>query len=147
MTVPYNHEWKETLVRVKTDGDRDIFVLPPEYHGGGGQTLAYRTYGRDLLDRLHGYGFSVGYLDLEVPKHGITRQALFIGRKGNYIDISKFHVVQADKRTNGVKLVPLTLFRWYVIVKCNAFSVRRYWRELVQKIANSIGTSHKKGEQ
>ncbi|HLX12452.1 MAG TPA: class I SAM-dependent methyltransferase, partial [Bacteroidota bacterium] len=67
LTVPYHHEWPQTEIRVKIEGDKEIHLLPPEYHGGGGQTLAYRTYGRDLMTRLRSFGYSVGYLDLEAP--------------------------------------------------------------------------------
>lgn len=145
MTVPYNHEWPKTLVRVRTEGDVDIFVLPPEYHGGGGQTLAYRSYGRDLLDRLHGYGFSVGYLDLEVPKHAITRQAVVLGKKGSYIDIGKFHVVREDGTDRSpLKVSPLLLFRLFVILKYNLFSFRHFTTELVRKFTDSFRASGKK---
>ncbi|MGA2624616.1 MAG: class I SAM-dependent methyltransferase [Bacteroidota bacterium] len=139
MTVPYNHEWERTLIRVQTKGDADIFVLPPEYHGGGGQTLAYRTYGRDLLDRLHGHGFSVGYLDLEVGKHQITRQPVFIGVKAGYIDVGKFHVRGEDEGLHSpLKVSPLIPLRLFVTFKYNLLSVRHFASEFVRRLTDTF---------
>ena len=148
MTVPYNHEWEKTLVRVKTEGDADIFLLPPEYHGGGGQTLAYRTYGRDLPDRLHAQGFSVGYLDLEVPKHRIVRQAVFIGTKGSSIDVGKFHIVnEEDAEGSPLKVSPLVLFRLFVVAKYNLVSVRHFASEVVRKFTDRFQKPSKRSKK
>lgn len=139
MTVPYNHDWNKTLLRVKTEGDADIFLLPPEYHGGGGQTLAYRTYGRDLLERLHGYGFTVGFLDLEVPKHNITRQVVFLGAKSSYINVGKFHGQrEADEEHSPAKASPLLLFRLFVLLKYNLLSVRHFMLEIIRRFTDTF---------
>lgn len=144
MTVPYQHDWAETLVRVKTEGERDVFVLPSEYHGGGGQTLAYRTYGRDLLDRLRHHGFSIGYLELEVSKYQIDRQAVFVGVRGSYIDLSKFHIQEADERSQvGTRASPLILFRLFVMIKYNLFSVRHFASEVRRKFSDIFRRSSK----
>lgn len=143
MTVPYNHNWEETLVRVNTAGERDIFVLPPEYHGGGGQTLTYRIYGRDLLHRLHGYGFTVAYFDLEIPKYGIVRQAVLVASKGCYVNISEIHAAHAENGKIGGKSIPLALFRLFVIFKYNALSVPHLFREFARKLSDSFAKLRK----
>jgi SAM-dependent methyltransferase len=138
MTVPYDHEWEETLVRVKPEGDKDIFLLPPEYHGGGGQTLTYRKYGRDLLKRLQQHGFSVGYIDIEVPRFCIPRQFVFIGVKSSAIDLGKFYsVVDTGGSEHGPKASPLILFRLFVTLKYNMLSVRHFVPEFIRKIKSS----------
>lgn len=140
MTVPYHHDWEKTLIRVKPEGDKDIFLLPPEYHGGGGQTLAYRTYGRDLLERLKDQGYSVGCLELEVPAYAIGRQFVFIGVKSNYIDLSKFHPEITEQETQSpVRASPLLLFRLFVILKYNTLSLRHFASEVIRKVKEKFG--------
>lgn len=139
MTVPYNHEWEETLVRVKTEGDKDIFLLPPEYHGGGGQTLAYRTYGRDLLKRLRKHGFSVGYIDIEAPHFCIVRQFVFVGVKSAAIDLGKFYFALDDVgKGKALKASPLILFRLFVMLKYNMFSLRHFASEVIRKLKDKF---------
>lgn len=57
-TVPCNFD-QTTIVRVDTSGEKDIHLLPPEYHGDKirGQILAYRTFGIDIFDLLTSIGF------------------------------------------------------------------------------------------
>jgi SAM-dependent methyltransferase len=78
LQVPYTPA-RNTLVRVKLEADREVFLMPPEYHGG--KTLVYRTYGKDLLENLKGIGFAVKYIGAEIPEHAINLQPLFICRK------------------------------------------------------------------
>jgi len=85
LQVPYVHERPDTLVRVKPEGDKDIFILPPEYHASN--TLVYRVYGRDLLHKLRSLGFTVGYLDAQIPVHAISRQSIIICVKAPYVDL------------------------------------------------------------
>ena len=139
LTVPYNHDWEETLIRVRVEGDKDIHLLPPEYHGGGGQTLAYRTYGRDLLKRLNEYGFSVGYLDLEVSNHGIGRQSVIVGFKSSYIDLTKFHQLQkVDGMRSTFEVSPLLPFRIFLIIKYNLFSLKHFLSEIVRRLTDTF---------
>jgi len=84
MTVPFSYELDKTMIRVKPEGDKDIFLLPPEYHAD--HTLVYRIYGRDLFDKLTQHGFHVCYLHAQIKKYGISKQEVFICRKGNYVD-------------------------------------------------------------
>ena len=135
MTVPYNHDWEKTLVRVRTEGEKDIFLLPAEYHGGGGQTLAYRTYGRDLLERLRQHGFSVGCLELEIPQYAIVRQFLFVGVKSSYLDLSKFHSETIDENAYAtIRASPLILFRTFLFVKYNMLSFFHFGSEVLRKL-------------
>lgn len=139
LTVPYHHEWEKTEIRVKPEGDRDVFLLPPEYHGGGGQTLSYRTYGRDLLQRLDDYGFSVGCLELEVPRFAIGRQFVFVGVKSSYIDLGRFHASSVDEAiVSRLRASPLWLFRLFVTLKYNTFSIRHFVSEVVRKITEKF---------
>ena len=139
LTVPYNHDWEQTLVRVRVEGDKDVHLLPPEYHGGGGQTLAYRAYGRDLLKRLSEYGFSVGYLDLEVSNNGIGRQPVILGFKSCYIDLTKFHQLkEIDGMHSTFKVSPLLLFRIFLIIKYNFSSLQHFFSEIVRRLTDTF---------
>lgn len=79
MTVPFGYEQKETLIRVRPDGDKDIFLLPPEYHAEN--TLVYRVYGNDLFQKLNSFGFSVCYLHIQISQYVISKQEIFLCRK------------------------------------------------------------------
>ncbi len=135
LTVPYDREREKTLVRVKTEGDKDIFLLPPEYHGGGGQTLAYRTYGRDLLDRMRECGFSVGCLELEVQRHAIVRQFVFIGARSSYLDLTRFHSESINESVyRKMQASPLVAFRAFTFVKYNLLSLFHFGSEIGRKV-------------
>ena len=82
LTVPYDHERAQTIQRVDTSGPADVHLLPPQYHGGGGHTLAYREYGRDLSNLMSSAGFFVQREVVERPDFGITPQTVFVARKG-----------------------------------------------------------------
>lgn len=81
LTVPYDHERAQTIQRVDTSGPADVHLLPPQYHGGGGHTLAYREYGRDLSDLVRAAGFFVERVVVDRPELGITPQSVFVARK------------------------------------------------------------------
>jgi SAM-dependent methyltransferase len=126
LTVPYNHDQPATIQRVDTAGKTDVHLLEPEYHGGGGQTLAYRNYGRDLLSLIRGAGFSVARLDLEVPAEGITPQTVIVGAKADFVDF---------RRRDGSTLVRgavgfLLPYRLYLLVKFSLKGIGRYLWEV-----------------
>jgi SAM-dependent methyltransferase len=126
MTVPYNHDQPATIRRVDTSGETDVHLLEPEYHGGGGQTLAYRNYGRDLLAMIHRVGFSVAHLDLDVAAEGITRQSVIVATKADYIDL---------RGGEGSSLVHggigfLLPYRLYLLMKFSIKGFGRYLWEL-----------------
>lgn len=89
-TVPHNRAWDKTLTRVQVidpdDSSKDVHLLEPEYHGDtnsdeGGGVLAYRTYGRDIEDRLAELGFQVEYFREDVSETGILNTELYYCRK------------------------------------------------------------------
>lgn len=123
-TVPYQHDRPETLARVAQDGR---FLESPEYHGGGGESLAYRTYGRDLLERLHRLGFAVAYWRLDLPEHGIAGQDVFLCAKGSYLELH-------GAGTSPAGPMPLMPFRLWVIAKYNLRAIRQIWREILARI-------------
>lgn len=138
MTVPYNHDWESTQIRVKVEGEKDIHVLPPEYHGGGGHTLAYRTFGRDVMDRLRMYGFTVGCLELSVPEFGIVPQFVFVCVKGGYIELKHFLAAPVTVQvTRSLKASPLFLFRLFLTFKYNLFSLGHFLGEIRRKTKNA----------
>ena len=49
-------------------------------------TLVYRIYGRDLMDRLRDYGFSVTRLHMTIPEYGISEQDTFLAREASYCE-------------------------------------------------------------
>jgi SAM-dependent methyltransferase len=115
LTVPYDHERPQTIVRVDTSGPTDVHVLEPEYHGGGGLTLAYRNYGRDLLDLLGRAGYSVCHLDLEVRQEGITRQPVFVAAKAPAAGLA----VRAQYPGPASALGPVLPLRLFTLLKYN----------------------------
>lgn len=57
-TIPY-HKDAKTVRRVLSEGERDIHVLPKEYHGDGVRDgLVYTDFGSDLPGYLDAAGFS-----------------------------------------------------------------------------------------
>ena len=83
LQAPYGHSIK-TRILVQPDGDKDVFLEPPQYHAE--ETLVYRIYGHDLLERLHNYGFSVCRLHMALPEFGVCAQDTFVMRKGPYLE-------------------------------------------------------------
>jgi SAM-dependent methyltransferase len=123
-TVPYEPQ-AETLVRVRVDGDADVELMEPEYHGSGGRSLAYRTYGRDLPDRLRAVGFSVGLWEVDAPHHAIAGQLVFICTKGSYVNLGRLHRTESHLRPSGLQATPLIPFRLWVLLKANLDALRQ----------------------
>jgi SAM-dependent methyltransferase len=84
-TVPYIEDRSRTVRLVDTSPARDIFLEPPHYHGDPltGNILAYRIYGRDLIQQLEGVGFEVRFLWTELSSEGIFSGDCFIATKPN----------------------------------------------------------------
>ena len=57
--VPYLEDAAHDIQLVDTTTDQDVFLCPPHYHGDplSGGVLAYRVFGRDLVDKLRLNGF------------------------------------------------------------------------------------------
>jgi SAM-dependent methyltransferase len=81
LQAPYGHV-PQTHILVRPEGEKDVFLEPPQYHAEN--TLVYRIYGKDLMDRLRDYGFSVARLHMTIPEYGISEQDTFLARKGSY---------------------------------------------------------------
>ena len=129
MTVPYDHDRPETIVRVDTSGKEDVHLMEPEYHGGGGHTLTYRNYGRDLLALLHRIGYAVGHISLYVPAFAITRQSVIIARKGEFVELFDGALDKAHQRHIGF-LLP---YRLFLLFKFNIKGLIHYWKEVMRK--------------
>lgn len=81
-TVPSNRD-SETVTRVRvidpSDASKDQFLAEKEFHADtlGGQSLAYRIYGKDLDQKLIDLGFNVDYEYQNIEKLGILETELF----------------------------------------------------------------------
>ena len=111
LTVPYDHDRAQTIQRVDTSGPKDVHLLAPQYHGGGGHTLAYREYGRDLVDAMSAAGFFVERVAVDVPEFGITPQSVFVGRKGETVALNRARYLREG--STG----PMMFFRLFVALK------------------------------
>jgi len=128
LTVPYDHNQAKTIQRVDTSGEKDIDILEPEYHGGGGHTLTYRNYGRDLLTLLRRIGYAVGYFELEIPACGITRQSVIVCRKGDYVEMMEKAVDSSVPRPGRTRLGTLVPYRMFLLFKYNLKGFLYFWR-------------------
>jgi len=79
LQAPYIHTMEKTHILVEPRGDEDAYLEPPQYHAG--HTLVYRIYGRDLLARLEGHGFSTEHSQTEIAQHRISLQDVFVATK------------------------------------------------------------------
>jgi SAM-dependent methyltransferase len=65
-TVPLG-DAEATVERAESQGGRIVHLLPPEYHGdrirGRDRVLAFRNYGRDIVERLRTAGFAHARID------------------------------------------------------------------------------------
>jgi SAM-dependent methyltransferase len=141
LTVPYNHQLEKTNIFVKINGDRDVFLVPPRYHGGGGNTLAYREYGRDLLGLLNSIGFAVGYIEPALPFFQIYKSKMMICQKSPYLDLGSIY---SSENASGRVFRPLGclwLFRLFILVKYNLKSFSHFFHESRRKITGWIFTS------
>ena len=111
LTVPYDHDRAQTIQRVDTSGATDVHLLPAQYHGGGGHTLAYREFGRDLSDTMSSAGFYVERVAVDVPEFGITPQSVFVGRKGEPVALHRARSLREG--STG----PMIFFRLFVACK------------------------------
>jgi SAM-dependent methyltransferase len=82
-TVPYDEDRAGTRRLVDTSSAEDVFLEPPHYHGDpiSGKILAYRIYGRDLIERLEEAGFEARFEKSELAAEGIFGGDCFIAIK------------------------------------------------------------------
>jgi SAM-dependent methyltransferase len=134
LTVPYNHQQEKTIVRVAVEGDKDIYLMEPRYHGGGGTTLAYREYGRDLLGLLNSVGFAVGYVESAHPVFQIHKSGMMICQKSPYIDLSHVWKNESAEEKTFQSVGPMLAFRLFVFLKFNLKGFYHLFREAKRKI-------------
>jgi SAM-dependent methyltransferase len=83
-TVPLM-ESAPTLERARIERGTVVHLVEPEYHDdrlrGRGAVLAFRTYGPDVVDRLHDAGFKARLERIDEPGHAITDGTVVVGRK------------------------------------------------------------------
>lgn len=128
-TSPYDHQREKTLVRVKVEGDKDIPLLEKRYAGGGGATLDYREYGRDVLEMLQKTGFSVAYFEAAIPQHQIHPSAIIICCKSRFLNMSHFLSENGDSSQHYSSLGYLLPNRLFVFYKWNMKSALQFLRE------------------
>jgi SAM-dependent methyltransferase len=133
LTVPYDHQREQTIVRVEVDDGKDVHLMEPRYHGGGGSTLTYREYGRDLLALLHAAGFAVGYVEAAVPRFQISKSGMMLCQKSPYIDLGNLWWNGVDEK-NYKPLGHLLPFRLFVFLKYNVKSLYHFFREIKRKL-------------
>jgi hypothetical protein len=82
-TVPYDENLARTRYLVDASSATDLFLTRPHHHGDPitGGILAYRIYGRDLIDTLTAIGFEVRFLWIEAAAEGIFSGDCFIATK------------------------------------------------------------------
>lgn len=135
-TSPYSHQRRQTLVRVKVEDDQDIPLVEQRYAGGGGATLDYREYGRDVLEQLQTIGFSVGYIEAPIPQHRIHPSAIMVCRKASYLDLSQFSQGYGSNPRQYSAAGYLLPNRLFVFYKWNMKSLMQAFREGVRKIGS-----------
>jgi GT2 family glycosyltransferase/radical SAM superfamily enzyme YgiQ (UPF0313 family)/Tfp pilus assembly protein PilF/glycosyltransferase involved in cell wall biosynthesis/SAM-dependent methyltransferase len=79
LQAPFHPENKENIIRVRPEGDEDVFLCPPTYHDE--DTLVYRVYGAELISEIESAGFAVEVIENEIPLHGITLQNIILAQK------------------------------------------------------------------
>lgn len=85
LQVPAVGEMETTQVRVEVRDGEDIHLMEPEYHAE--QTLVYRYYGNDLLDRLRDLEFAVLALRRSYPEHRISEQTIVVAQKAPHVSM------------------------------------------------------------
>lgn len=83
-TVPLTEE-PDTIERaVRRNGDI-VHLLEPEFHGdrlrGQGAVLAFRTYGRDIVERLAAAGFVASIARIASARNAICHGRVVVGRR------------------------------------------------------------------
>ncbi|MEQ1954022.1 class I SAM-dependent methyltransferase [Mesorhizobium sp. CN2-181] len=83
-SVPANDNLRaDSVSRVDTSSDNDIFLLPAVYHGNGtagGRSLVYTDFGTDVLDKLGEIGLTT-QIFYYAPAPGFPRQLTFVSRR------------------------------------------------------------------
>jgi SAM-dependent methyltransferase len=84
-TVPIDLD-NNTITRIDTSGEKDVFLLPPQYHTDALRAdgiIVYRNFGKDITEMLTRLGFDAK-LDISKPKdtmYGIYETVVIVTRK------------------------------------------------------------------
>ncbi len=83
-TVPYDPGCPTHHVLVETDGERNTYLVPPQYHGDPltGGILAYRVFGRGIFGDLERRGLSADFRSINDPAALISDGDVFVATKG-----------------------------------------------------------------
>lgn len=83
-TVPLTDEAQTIERAVRRNGDI-VHLLEPEYHGdrlrGQGTVLAFRTYGRDIVERMADAGFVASIARIASVRNAIPDGRVVVGRR------------------------------------------------------------------
>lgn len=83
-TVPFVPEWEHDQIRVDGSGEKDVFLMEPEYHKDPLNikgALVYRIYGAELITKLERIGFDVKFDNSPIHKLGMPVRDVFVCRK------------------------------------------------------------------
>ena len=79
LQVPALGELESTEVRVEVRDGEDVHLMEPEFHAEN--TLVYRKYGADLLEKLSSLGFAVLHRRAAYRRHRIGEQSIVVAQK------------------------------------------------------------------
>jgi Methyltransferase domain len=81
--VPYDMNVQEDIQLVDTSTSNDVYLCKPQIHGDPltGGVLAYRVFGRRLIQKLEALGFDVEFYLLQQPKSLIIDGDVFVAQK------------------------------------------------------------------
>jgi len=100
LQVPALGDGEHSRTLVEARGDEDVYLCPPEYHANN--SLVYRYYGNDLVDRLARLtGMSVMLLRSSAPGNEIQEQALIVAQKSERLALGVLPAPSAGRAGNG----------------------------------------------
>jgi len=101
LQVPVLGESEESRTLVEVRNGEEVYLSPPEYHANN--SLVYRYYGNDLVDRLGRLtGMRVMLLRSSSPENEIRGQALIVAQKSKRLALGVAPTVSAGySRRNG----------------------------------------------
>lgn len=82
-TVPFDSSSEQDIRLVDTTTEVDVFLCKPQIHGDplSCGALAYRVFGRQLIQELSALGFAVEFRLLQEPEHLVIDGDVFVARK------------------------------------------------------------------
>jgi SAM-dependent methyltransferase len=98
-TVPYDDAMARHRVLVDTSGPEDVFLVPPQYHGDplSGGVLAYRVFGREIVEDLAQVGLRAEFVALDDPSALIVGGDLFVAAKALSLPVDRLATASLDQ--------------------------------------------------